>query len=230
MNSISEFRRTRRDKGKKRGKYQTAINTAGGIAKRGTQIAVGGGLIAAGALGSRALVRRGYLPNYFKNAGDRAAVKALTREGSHRAAAVVLPAATVASMTVGADLAINRRRDLPVTRRVRGVLGGNYSANPSLISEFRKKRSDTGRKRGKQSPGRLSWKRKLSLGGHIAKGATYGAVGGGTLSALAASPIPAVIPAAAAIGGIDGAIKGTILGAATYGVRRGVRDGRKRKR
>jgi len=100
-----------------------------------------------------------------------------------------------------------------------------------LLNEFKKKNKKVRKDKGvKRKLGLLSLKRKPSYAGHLAKGITGGALIGGGLSGLAASPMPALIPAATAIGAIDGGIRGAIGSSAIYGVRKGLQERKKKKR
>jgi hypothetical protein len=125
-NKLIQFRRSRKDKGKKRGTYNKAL----GVAKKAGQLATGAALLGGGLYATKKLVNTGYLPKLIGKADDplvkrsRDALKSSMHEGATKTTAAIIPATTIGATTVGADYLIDRKNDMPLTRKTRKLLRG----------------------------------------------------------------------------------------------------------
>ena len=128
--NLSNFRLGRKDKGKKRNKYKKGLETAGNVVKKIGQLATGATLLGGGLLATKKLVNSGYLPKLIGRADDplvrrsRDALKSSMHEGATKATAAIIPATTIGATTIGADYLIDRKHDLPITRKTRKLLRG----------------------------------------------------------------------------------------------------------
>lgn len=129
-NNLISFRLGRKDKGKKRGKYNKRLSTASNVAKKVGQVATGAALLGGGLLATKKLVNSGYLPKLIGRADDplvrrsRDVLKTTMHDGATKAAAAVIPATSLGAVTVGADYLIDRKNDLPITRKTRKIFKG----------------------------------------------------------------------------------------------------------
>jgi len=124
--SVTKF--NRKDKGKKRGKYTSRLNS--GVSKKIGQVATGAALLGGGLLATRSLINKGYLPKLLGKSSDplvrksRDALKVAMHNGGIKATAAIIPVGAIGATTVGADYLIDRKNDMPITRKVRKLVKG----------------------------------------------------------------------------------------------------------
>lgn len=226
----------RKDKGKKRDKYKEReknyqrIQTAKKIVGKASQLAIGAGLVTGGLLATKKLTNAGYLPKLIGKANDplvrrsRDALKSTMHEGATKSVSLLIPSALLGSTAIGADYLIDKRHDMPITKKVRKLSTGNFNMYlpnelQSSISFSEFKRGKDKVKRKKKKPGLLSTKNN-SYGSYVSKGAAGLALGSGVLSGIAAAPVGlGLMVPAATIGALSAAPTGAVLGAATKGTR-----------
>lgn len=243
MNSIVEFRRGKdRKKRKRRFTNSKAFEV-------GKNIVTGSVLAGIGVYG----LKKGLGDDFVKDLNPlkmSSQMKRDIRSSAQNTATGILGAGAVLAPTIlvakGTDKILNRK-DKPITQRIRRIARGDFNAisNRSNLNfvEFKKPKEHTrtlksgkkvlinrGVKEDKEGIKNLlmDWKKKPSFKGHMVKGIGYGAAIEGSLSGLAASPIPPLIIPATAVGAISGGIKGGIVGSSAYGIRKGLQERKKK--